>query len=96
MLYTSQSNAQPVRVKLEQLPDRNIVWLTDNVHEVELDGQTTYEYDEAMFNLPEDREETVASITESFAGWWLYGQEEHTEPTLEERVSLLEDILMEM
>ena len=96
MLYSSQSTQPPAEVKVEQCPDRTIVWLTDNVQEIQTEDQTVYQYDEVQFDLPEDREETEETIAENFDEWWLYGQEDHTEPTLEERVSIIEDILMEM
>ena len=81
---------------MEQCPDRTIVRLADNIEEIQIEDQTIYQYEEVTFNLPDDRQETTQSIAENFDEWWLYGQEEHEEPTLEQRVSLLEDILMEM
>lgn len=95
MLYSSQSTLPPDKVKVEQCPDRTIVWLTDNVEETQIEEQTAYQYDEVRFDLPDDRQETESSITEHFADWWLYGCEDHTEPTLEERVTILEEIIME-
>ncbi len=81
---------------MEECPDRTIVRLADNVEEITIEEQTVYEYDELQFDLPYDRTETAESIAENFSDWWLYGCEDHSEPTLEERVSLIEDILMEM
>lgn len=95
MPYSAESTARPVRVKMEVCPDRTIVWMTDNVEETTVEDQTVYLYDELRFDLPEGREETAASIEANFEDWWLYGCEDHTEPTLEERVSLLEEIIME-
>ena len=95
MLCSAQSNVLPTDVILEECPDKTIVRLADNVEEIQEDDQTLYQYDEVEFILPEDRQETRASIAEHFDEWWLYGQEDHTEPTLEERVSLLEEIIME-
>ena len=95
MLCSSQSNVLPTDVTLEQLPDKTIVRLADNVEEIQIEEQTIYQYDEVEFTLPEDRQETRQSIAEHFEEWWLYGTEDHTEPTLEERVSLLEEIIME-
>ena len=96
MLYCAQSTLRPEKVIIENCPDRTIICLTDNVVELDNEEQVTYEYDEVRFDLPDDRSETVESVTEHFNEWWLYGQEDHTEPTLEERVALIEDILMEM
>lgn len=95
MPYRSQSTAEPAKVTLEVCPDKTLVWLTDNVEEVQQEEQTVYEYDELVFVLPDDRQETAASIEASFDDWWLYGCEDHSEPTLEERVSILEEIIME-
>lgn len=96
MLCSSQSNVLPTKVVLEQCPSRNIVRLADNIEEIQTDEQTIYQYDEVTFDLPDGRQETVQSITDNFDEWWLYGQEDHSEPTLEDRVSLLEDIIMDM
>lgn len=95
MPYKSQSTAEPAKVTLEECPEKTLVWLTDNVEEERQEEQTIYRYDELVFTLPEDRQETAESIEASFEEWWLYGCEDHSEPTLEERVSLIEDILME-
>lgn len=97
MQYSAESSSYPDKVVVENCPDKIIVRLADNITEktVEKGKQTVYEYDEVGFVLPDGRVETVESITESFEDWWLYGCEDHTPPTLEERVSVLEDIIME-
>lgn len=57
--------------------------------------QSLFKYDEVVFYLPDDREETAASIEESFADWWAYGStDEDAEITLEDRVSALEEIFL--
>ena len=58
MPYRSQSTAEPAKVTLEVCPDKTLVWLTDNVEEVQQEEQTVYEYDELVFALPEDRHES--------------------------------------
>lgn len=95
MPYRTQSTAEPEKVAFEVCPDKTLVWLTDNVEEVQQEEQTIYEYDELVFALPEDRHETAETIEEAFDAWWLYGCEDHSEPTLEERVTILEEIIME-
>lgn len=95
MPYTSQSNARPARVTLENCPDKTIVRMTDNVTEQRVENQTVYEYDELKFILPSDRHETVKTIEDNFEDWWLYGCEDHEPPTIEERVTILEEIIME-
>lgn len=59
-------------------------------------SQTVYVYDEVVFELPYDREnETEASIEAQFESWWAYGSAEpEEEPTLEERVGILEELMM--
>ena len=70
--------------------------LADNVQEIVTDEGTTYEYDEVVFNLPDDREETAESIQAAFAAWWEFGQQEEEEATVESRLSALEDVIMEI
>lgn len=98
MYLRTQSSVTPDSVKIEQLPDgRKTVRLTDNVTEKTEDESTVFEYDEVVFDLPADREgETVETITKNFSDWWLYGQQEPEEITLEQRISELEEIIMSM
>jgi hypothetical protein len=84
---------------IENLPDgTRVVRLADHVQIVPdewMDGEpsTHYEYDEVVFEMPEDRTDTVEDVTEDFDDWWVFGQEEYEEPTLEERLAELEDIV---
>lgn len=87
-----------------------LVALHDNIKKVafanefaseggEVTTSTGYTYDEVMFPLPYDRvgEETVKTITASFADWWTYGvgyTGESNTPSLEDRVTDLENSLM--
>lgn len=99
MLYLNAEAVQsPKKVTVEVLPEgKTLVRLTDNIKknkdpETE---QTTYRYDEVVFYLPEDREETEESITEDFDGWWLFGQtDEEEEVTLEDRIAALEEMYL--
>ena len=77
--------------------------LADNVREeTRIEGtgedaveQTMFVYDEVEFDLEPEREETAADIEADFEGWWEFGsQEEIAEPTLEERISAIEDYLL--
>ena len=43
--------------------------------------------------MPEDREETKESILENIDEWFIYAEEDHNEPNLEDRVSILEDMI---
>lgn len=45
--------------------------------------------------MPDDRtEETAESIQEDFNGWWIFGQEEEQEATLEDRIAALEEMYL--
>lgn len=98
MLYVkTQSSCEPAAVQIENLPDgRHVIRLADNVTQRTEEESTVYEYDEVVFNLPDDRDETVKSIEDSFAAWWEFGQQPVEEITLEQRVSDLEDLLLGM
>ena len=99
MLYTGTVSAsRPDKVKLENLQEgKTVVRLADHITEEVVDERPSFTYDEVVFNLPEDREETVETITEGFAAWWEFGQqEEEAEATLEERLAALEDAIMEL
>lgn len=78
------------------MPEGNkFVRLADHIREEERDGQAVYVYDEVQFELEAEREETAADIQADFEDWWEYGsQEEAAEPTLEERISAIEDYLL--
>lgn len=91
MIYRGvESNVKSADVRIENLPEigRRVV-LTKNA-EV---SEESWIYDEADFILPDDREETEESILKSFDAWWDYAAEDHSEPTLAERVSLIEDVI---
>lgn len=97
-----QANNQPERVQMEFAGGVTVVRLAGNIHtetEEYEDGtaQDFYVYDEAVFNLPNDRAETAESIAENFDAWWAYAsQPDQPEMTLEERVAMLEDMVLEL
>lgn len=96
-LQNTESNLRPPVVVLNELEDgTKSVRLADNIREVETEeGATMYVYDEAVFTLEADRTETADDILEDFAAWWEYGiQPEEPLPTLEERVEMIEELLM--
>lgn len=96
MLYIAEAAEKPSKVTLEKLPDgRKRILLADNVKTKEQEeGGTSYEYDVAEFYLPDDRDETVKSITTNFADWWEYGKTPEETPTLAERVAILEELML--
>lgn len=97
MVYLkTQASAEPEKVIIETLPDgKKTVRLAGVAEAVETEeGGVSYVYDEVVFDLPEDRNETVQRITANFDAWWEFGQQESEEITLEQRVSDLEEALM--
>lgn len=81
---------------MERLDDGTAnVRLANSVREENRDGQRIYVYDEAVFTLGADRVETEEDIKADFESWWEYGiQPEEPMPTIEERLELVEMMLM--
>lgn len=96
MLYIAEAAEKPSKVTLEKLPDGGKrILLADNVKTKEQEeGGITYEYETVVFSLPDDRDETVKSITTNFADWWEYGKTPEETPTLAERVAILEELML--
>lgn len=99
MLYNdTMSNVRPEKITIETFQERSpIIILTNNI-KMELDesGSEMFTYDMVTFDLPYDRNENVETISNNFDAWWAYGSQEEKELTLEERVSQLEDIIIEL
>lgn len=93
MIYENvYGNTKPESMTTEKLPDTRIrVVLTRDVEEAEEDGQRLWRYSEAEFFLPEGR--TAEEVEVDPASWWEYASEDHEEPSIDERVSILEDAL---
>ena len=103
MIYKNvEAREKPERVLLENLPGKTVVRLRDNVTTFVSEGETNQEmqrYDEAAFDLPEDRKnETKESVEKNFADWWAYAAADPTDDTvtLEDRVTALEEMYMSM
>ena len=80
-----QSNTSPASVTIEALPDgRQRVILT---------RQKLFRYEEAIFYMPDDRQAIIEEIERDKEAWWEYAAEEHTQPTLDERLTVLEDAI---
>ena len=96
LLRDTRSSVRPCAVLLDEKEDgTKIVRMSGNVREETEEGQVLYVYDEALFELEAEREETAEDIEADFEGWWEYGaQEEEPLPTLEERVAMLEDYII--
>lgn len=98
MLYLKTlSSSTPAKVVIEMLPDgTKTVRLADNIETVESEEGTAIQYDEVVFDLPADRDDSVESIEANFEAWWDFGQQETEEITLEQRVSDLEEALLSL
>lgn len=95
LLVDTKSASQPPRVTLEYPEGKTRVCLADNIKRVEdSEDGVGFVYDEVVFFMPEDRTDTLAEIEANFAAWWEYGQVDIKEPTLEDRVSDLEALIL--
>ena len=96
LLTNTESNIRPSAALVERLSDGTAtVRLADHIRGEDRDGQTVYTYDEVVFTLDAGREETEADIQSDFSTWWEYGsQPEEPMPTIEERLELVEMMLM--
>lgn len=95
LLKNTESNVRPSAVLLDEAEGKKNVRLAGNIREEEREEQAMFIYDEVVFELEADREETAEDIAEAFDEWWEYGsQEEEPLPTIEERISVIEEILL--
>lgn len=101
-MKNTESTVRPGAVAMQRQPDGTVnVRLADNIREEiredEHGEQAVFIYDEAVFTLEEGRRETEADILENFAAWWAFASEpQEAEPTVEERLTIIEDALMEL
>lgn len=100
MLYrNAEQLTEPEKVRLEKLPEGNsVVRLRDNITLQETEDSHVYRFDEVVFELPEDSGiSTAEEIEANFADWWTYGSQPEEEiPSLEERVAMLEEVILAM
>lgn len=95
LLKDTESNVQPYAVQVEEHEGRKTVRLADNIRQEQREDCSVYVYDEVVFELPADRTDTDEEIREDFDAWWAYGSQDEEAPmTLEERVEMIEEILM--
>lgn len=91
MIYENvQSNTRPNSIVVEELPDglRRAV-ISKNVSVVQEEEQNFYQFDEAQFYVPDERE----ILEEDIDDWFLYASEDHTPPTIEDRLNMLEGLI---
>lgn len=77
----TEAEQEPQKVRIENLPDRKTVYLSDNVREYrqeEAEERIMYRFDEVVFDLPKTSEVTADAITADFDKWWEYGQTDQT------------------
>lgn len=98
LLLNTMSGSKPSKVVFESLPTGKRVLLSSNIRAmVDDDGCNLYAYDEVIFHMPHDRNETVKSVEDNFDAWWEFGQQENDLlPTLEQRVTDLEDLVLSL
>lgn len=82
MIYLNvDADRKPDRVTVEQLPGGiRTIRLADNVEEYRQEDakdRKMYRFDEVVFDLPENTQDTKEEIEENFAKWWEYGQKDH-------------------
>lgn len=101
MIYkNAEAGEKPAKVVLENLPEKTIVRLTDNVTTFQTGEeipQEMFRFDEVVFDLPDDRaDETAESIEANFSDWWEFGQADPEDETvsLEDRIAALEEMYM--
>lgn len=99
MLNHVEANNRPKKVSIIEFDGKRTATMTKNVKKAtdEESGQEYYTYDEVVFDLPDDRAESESKIETNFDDWWTFGAQPAEEPsTLEQRVSELEDIVVEL
>ncbi len=104
LLRNTESTSRPSGVLLDRYQDGTAtVRLADNIRTEQREGsegqdeQTVYIYDEVVFLLGPDRQDTIGDIQRNFDDWWAYGcGEDEGTPTLEDRINALEDSVMEL
>lgn len=94
LLIGTKASTVPAKVSIEKLETKRRVILSDHIEQVEDPEDTGFVYDEVVFFMPDDRSDTLAEIEANFDAWWEYGKEDFKEPTLEERISDLETLVL--
>lgn len=94
LLLNTKSASRPASVTIENLQDKKRVILANNIKMVEDPEDNGFVYDEVIFFMPDDRHETIPEIEANFNDWWEYGKSNYKEPTLEERISDIENLLL--
>lgn len=87
----TQFSSFPERIRIE--PDNRVI-LRKNIIQNEIDDCIIFTADEVVFTLSYPISES--EIDANFDSWWLFGEKNDTdrsEPTMEERLTAIEDVL---
>ena len=96
LLLNTKAASRPASVVIENLQGKKRVILADNIKMVEDPKDNGFVYDEVIFFKPAERTDTLAEIEAHFSDWWVYGETDPEPITLEDRVSDLEQLLLEL
>lgn len=96
LLKDTESTVRPSVVLMDEREDGSkAVRMAGNIRKEKREDQQIFIYDEVTFDLEPGRNETIKDIIDEFDSWWEFGsQDEEPLPSLEERVTLIEEILM--
>ena len=94
ILENVQSNLMPELVRIENIPGgQQRIIISKDISEIEGEDGILYQYNVAEFNMPDGETATVKSIEDNIEDWIKYAEEDHTDPTIEDRISILEDVI---
>lgn len=94
LLIGTKATTVPARVIIEKLETKRRVILADHIEQAEDPEDNGFVYDEVIFFMPDDRHETIPEIEANFDAWWEFGKEEQKDPTIEERLADLEELVL--
>lgn len=94
--FDVRSTAKPEEAEIRQTTQgERIVYLRRDIVETrDDDSGKDYGYDEAVFTLPSDRDDTLEQIKAAADDWWLYASQAETTPSVRERLADLEDAVL--
>lgn len=94
LLIGTKATTVPARVIIEKLETKRRVILADHIEQAEDPEDNGFVYDEVIFFMPDDRHETIPEIEANFDAWWEFGKEDQKDPTIEERLADLEELVL--
>lgn len=94
LLLNTKAASRPASAAIENLQGKKRVILAGNIKMVEDPEDNGFVYDEVIFFMPDDRHETIPEIETNFDAWWEFGKEDQRDPTIEERLADLEELVL--